>query len=367
MKRILEILSIIFIIIMIIGIAYVQSGNKKEIVQPVSQMYVSVSKIIPESITLTRQYIGHVQAIRSVSVKPYISGFIGDVLVQGGQEVHIGETLFTLQQDQYFAEVESAEAEVAASEAELEKARLYLERVQRTAGKAISATEMDNARTSFLTAEANVANAKARLKVAMVNYDYTTIQATINGVVGNITVTPGEYVSPQSPALAYILQYNPIRVVFYMPDKEFLSLGADVDFFKTGLLQLKLADGEIFEAKGSVLFADNKITENTSAIALFADFENPHKKLLPNAYVTVLYDQNIKDALTVDRTWIHLLPDGDFVYVLRDGRIAKVKIKLGGSLQNRVYVSEGLYPDDLVITEPISNNQIGREAMPREE
>jgi len=367
MKKILWILCGAIILFGVILGFYFQSKSQQDVVQSPSSLYVSVSKIVPESVTLTRQYIGHVQAIHSVSVKPYISGFIGDVFVQGGQEVHVGETLFTLQQGQYLAEVESAEAEVAAAEAELEKTRLYLDRVQKTASKAISATELDNARTAFLAAEASVANAKARLKSAKVNYDYTTIQATINGVVGNITVTPGEYVSPQSSALAYILQYNPIRVAFYMPDKEFLSLGSDVDFFKTGILRLKLADGQIFEAKGSVLFADNKITANTSAIALFADFENPDKKLLPNAYVTVLYDQNIPNALMVDRTWIHLLPDGNFVYVLRDGYIAKVKISLGGSLNNRVYVIDGLRPNDLVITEPISTEQIGRKAVPREE
>ncbi|MBQ4472613.1 MAG: efflux RND transporter periplasmic adaptor subunit [Alphaproteobacteria bacterium] len=327
-----------------------------------NELAVSVKKIEPEQVVVTHEYIGHVIAIQAVSVLPYISGFIDQVLVSGGAKVRRGQTLFILKQDQYLAAIDVAKAQLSQANADLEKARLYFERIEQTPNGAISKTELDNARSNFLAAEAVVTSAKAQLKSAEVNYDYTIIQAPIDGIVGNITATPGEYVSPQLNPLAYILQYNPIRVVFSMPDKDFLNLGTDVNFFKTGLLKLKLPNGQVWTGKGSVKFADNKVAANTSSIDLFADFENAEHKLLPGGYVKVLYEEQIADAIVVNRQWITTHPNGDFVYVLKDNMITKVPVRLGASIQKRVLVVSGLKQGDLLIVDPITTNMVGQRA-----
>ena len=323
---------------------------------------VVVEKVEPQSVTLTRSYIGHVEAIHAVSILPYITGFIEKVFISGGQEVSMGEILFVLKQEQYAAAVEAAKANVSQALADLEKAHLYLERIEKTDSEAISKTELDNARTTFLAAKANVANAKAGLQAAEINYDYTVIQSPIDGVVGNITATPGEYVSPNLSPLAYILQYNPIRVRFSMPEKDFLNLGADVSFFKSGELKLKLTDGVILTGKGSVLFADNKISSATSSIDLFADFENQSRQLLPGAYVTVLYEENIPDALVIDKSALNLHPEGDYVYLLKEGIIVRQPVQTGGSVGQMIVVESGLTSGDLVIKSPVSEAQVGQAA-----
>ena len=323
---------------------------------------VEVQEVSPTSIDVTHEYIGHVEAIRSVLVRPYISGFIDQVMVGGGAAVQQGEVLFTLQQEQYSAAVEVAEAKVVAAAADLEKARLYLDRIQNTASEAISKTEQDNARTNFFVAEANLAEAKADLKIAQVNYDYTQIIAPITGVIGNVSVTKGEYVSPNGEALAYILQYNPIRVRFSMPEKDFLNLGADVTFFKTGILKLRLSNGKIVEAKGSVRFADNQIQSGTSSIDLFADFENTKRLLRPQAYVTVLYEEQMKNVFVIDRNEIYLQPDGAYVYLLKDNIIQKQTVALGDIIGSKIIVTHGLRQGDLLITSPIDPMQIGQTA-----
>ena len=335
--------------------------------QPDQPLTVSVQKITPQPTHVIHEYIGHVRAIQAVSVHPYISGFIDQVLVEGGAEVNAGQTLFILKQDQYLAQVEAAEAQVAQATADLEKARLYLERIQKTSSEAISQTELDNARTDFQAAEATRANMLAQLRTAQINYDYTIIDATINGVVGNITATVGEYVSPEGDPLAYILQYNPIRVSFSMPEKDFLNLGADVDFFRNGTLDLKLSNGEIIAAKGRIRFADNQIISDTSSIDLFADFENPDKKLLPGSYVIVLHDEQIPDAILVDQNLVHMSEDGDFVYTLKNSTITKTLVRVGSPVQQKVIISHGLLDGDLLITTPITPQQVGQKAEPNGE
>jgi len=321
---------------------------------------VKVQYLKPETVTVTHEYIGHVEAIQSVLIHPYISGFIDKVLVSGGAKVNLGDLLFVLQQDKYLAEVEAAEAKVIGAAADLEKARLYLERIENTSSEAVSKTERDNAQTAFAAAEATLAASKAALKVAQVNYNYTQILAPITGVLGNISVTNGEYVSPEGSALAYILQYNPIRVRFSMPEKDFLNLGADVHFFQTGELKLRLANGQIITANGSVRFADNQVKSGTSSIDLFADFENEKHLLLPGAYVTILYDEKITDTFLIDRSWVSLQPDGAYVYLVKDGTIQLVKVQLGSLVGNRVVVDKGLQTGDLIITTPVVNADVGK-------
>jgi len=323
---------------------------------------VGVQKIVPESVVVTHEYIGHIEAIHSVHVYPYIAGFIDQVLVHGGAEVVAGQTLFVLKQDQYLAEVEAAEAKVVGATADLEKARLYLERIEKTASGAISKTEKDDARTAFLTADANLSGAKAALKAAEVNYNYTVISATIDGVVGNINATKGEYVSPEGKALAYVLQYNPIRVRFSMPEKDFLNLGADVHFFKTGLLRLKLSNGEVIKTAGSVRFSDNQIQSGTSSIDLFADFENKNHLLLPGAYVTVLYDEKLQDAILIERGLVTMLPGANYVFVLNDGVIEKRFVELGNFVGTKVVVKKGLKAGDELVITPVSINAVGQKA-----
>ena len=324
---------------------------------------VYVAQLNPTPVTITHEYIGHVEAIHSVLVYPYISGFIEQVLVQGGEEVNAGQPLFILKQDQYLAEIAAAEAKVMGANADLEQARLYLERIDKTGNEAISKTERDNARTSFLAAEANLAAAKAALKLAQTNYDYTQISSSINGVLGNITATKGEYVSPSNGALAYILQYNPIRVRFSMPEKDFLNLGASMNFFHEGELKLRLSNNQIINAKGSVLFADNQITPNTASINLFADFENKQHRLLPGAYVTVLYDEKIPQAFLIDKTWLVLQPDGNFVYTVKDDILHKTAVTLNGFIDNQVVITDGLSQKDFIVTSPVQASDIGHKVQ----
>ena len=340
--------------------------NRKQIISSGTDAalpQVSVIQLTPSSITLTHEYIGHVEAIHSVKVLPYIAGFIDQVLVQGGEEVFPGQPLFMLKQDQYLAEVEAAEAKVMGASADLEKARLYLERIDNTVNEAISKTERDNAKTAFLSAEANLAEAKAALKLAQTNYNYTQITSSINGVLGNISVTKGEYVSPSGNELAYILQYNPIRVRFSMPEKDFLNLGAGTIFFSTGKLKLRLANNQVISTPGSVRFADNQIHTGTSSIDLFADFENKKHLLLPGAYVMVLYEENLTNAFLLDKSWISMQPDGAYIYTVQKDLIQKTPVILNGTTNGKFVITKGISDQDLIITTPIQPSMLGQKVQ----
>ncbi len=306
-----------------------------------------------EEVTLEESYIGYVIPLHSVSVVPMISGYIEQVLVQGGQTVQAGETLFILRQDEYKASLASSEAKVLQSQAAYENAKIYYERMQKAGGKAISQTDLDNAKTAYLSAQADVASAQAAQEMAAINLGYTIITASIPGLVGDVQVTPGDYVSPSGEALIKLIQYTPIRVVFSIPDKVYLEQKTKNPHhpFKDWILKLRLADGSIFKELGSVQFFNNEVTPQTSSVNVYADFNNPEKLLLSGAYVTVLLEKKIEKAILIPQRLVHLEPTGHFVYTLQEDQPHQTPVIIGPAVGSNFLIEQGLKPGDVVINQ----------------
>ncbi len=287
---------------------------------------VHVLPIVEQKVTLEKKYIGYVMPIDDVDVRPYISGFIDKVYVKGGQTVSKGEKLLTIEASEYEAALKAAKALELKAAADLNYAETYYRRVQKAGTKAVAPNEIDNAKARFLAAKASLENAKAAVAGAEVNLKYTIISATISGIVGNVALTSGDYVSPQSRLLS-IIQTTPIRVVFSISDKDYLEEIQKENMFSDEKIRLKLADGSIYSFLGAFRYTDNKIDRSTNAVAVYADFENPQNLLIDNAYVTVLVEKQY-DGVLVEKDRVYLQPDGSFIYVEEDGFIKKHQIKI---------------------------------------
>ncbi len=318
-----------------------------------AEQTVDVITVQPQPVTLEKSYIGYVTPIHYVSVLPMISGYVEQVLVTGGQDVTTGQPLFILRQDEYKAEVESAVAKVLQAEATYANAQTYYDRMVNAGKKAISQTDLDNAKTSLLSAQADVASAKAAKDIAEINLGYTVISATISGLVGDVEVSPGDYVSPDGKALITIIQYSPIRVVFAIPDKEYLTQKAQSGTrpFDAWTLKLRLADGSVFDGTGQVQFFNNEVTPQTSSVNVYADFDNPNKELLSGAYVTVLMEKKIEEAILIPQGFVHLDPSGAFVYTVQNGHITQTPVRLGQAVGTAFLIESGLKPGDQVVAQ----------------
>ena len=321
-----------------------------------------VEKIIEKDVDIEKNYIGYVTPINSVVVRPYISGFVSDVLVKGGQNVKAGDELVILEQDEYKALVDSAAANVAKANADFEYQEKYYNRVMKAGKKVFSQTEIDDARTKYLAAEAALAQARALLAQNEVNLKYTQIKATIDGVVGNVSLTKGDYISPQSELFS-IVQTNPMRVVFSISDKDYLEENEHSAMFDNEVISLKLADGRIYEYKGNFEYADNEIDRNTNSIAVYAKFENPQQMLIDKAYVTVLLAKKYKGIL-VDKDLVNLEPGGNFVYVEQNGIAKKHQAVILSELNNQYVLKNNFLPDMRLVASKITLGQDEQKIKP---
>lgn len=334
-----------------------------------ANLSVRIMMVQPQDKMLTRAYIGYVRPIHQVVIQSYIAGFLNKVNVSGGQDVKAGEILFEIQPDMYRAQSDLASAQVRQAQATLENAKNLYERMKNAGSRAVSKTDIDNAKTKVLTAEAALAEAKASEKIALVNEGYTVLRAPIDGKVGDITATIGDYVAPTSTPLADIIQYSPIRVQFAISNKDYLNdiMQNNNGAFQDWQVKLRLTDGRIYSQMGQIKYVNNAVNQGTASLEVYADFDNPNHILLPNAYVDILLEKNIKDGLFLPQIAVNVTSSGGVVYALSaDNKITSKTVQIGQIIDGLFYIPSGLQPGDRIIMDKIMPYQVGQKATIRE-
>ncbi len=343
--------------------------NKSSMEKPMHPVPVSNSLVLntepiqPQNIEFTHEYIGRVIPIHETYVQPYINGYIDKILVSGGDYVKKGDILLILEQSEYKAQLDAAYASIIKAQANLNNAQLYFERTQK-AKSSVSQAEADKAKADFLSAKANLEEAQANFDLAKVNFKYTFLTSPINGIAGDIALTVGNYVSPSSGPLFSIVQISPIRVRFSITDKEYLQKVAKGNLFKKEEIMLKLSNGHIFPNKGTFKYTDNSIDKSSNSINIYVDFENVGKTLLPNTYVTVLVKEVFNDALKISKEFIYLNAEGAYVYIIKNGKIAKENLTILADDDTFFIVQNTLNTSDQLITQTIKPNDLGKKANP---
>lgn len=351
--------SILGLLIVILGLAFILW------IKPVSHTAFTedesisfpVHQLKKESFTHTKNFIGSVQPVQSVNVVPYLSGFLKEVQVSSGEEVKEGQTLFLLDERIPLADLNQAKEAVSQAYAARSNAETYYQRMKNTASKAISSTELEQAKTEFEAADAAYQKSLAAQNQAQTLYDYTVISAPISGWVGNITATVGEYLSPEGKILATIIAFSPIRIMFAVP----MSNCHDDLSFNKAKLQVGLADGQYLEFDDFHVMRDNQADKSTDSLSFFIDLPNTDRKLIPGAYTEVRFLYPEKGIL-VNKNWITLTPNGAEATILKDGIIEKRSVQIGSPLGNQYWIKSGLDEGDQIITVPVSPYQVGQPA-----
>ena len=321
---------------------------------------VDVMSLIKQDINLSNEYVGYVIPINSLEVMANVSGYIDEIFVKGGDKVNEGDNLLLIDQKQYKADFEAANASLKMAEAEYFNAKNYYNRIIKAGKNAVSASDIDNAKASFLSAEAKMKQAKAEVEKARVILDYTVLQSSINGLVGAVGLTKGDFISAGQTKLFDVIQTSPIRVEFAIPDKDilnnFANLTPDSDKYE---IKLKLADNSWYQNKGKFAYFDNKINKLTSSLAVFVDFENPDNVLLANSYVTVAVSKKLTDVFVIDRKYVRLADDGAFVYVIKNNSLRKEKLNILGYYNNDYVTDNDFAKNDFLVVGNVDNITAG--------
>ena len=121
---------------------------------------VSVAEVVQQPVTEWDPYEGRITAIESVELRPRVSGYLAGVHFREGSRVEKGALLFTVDDREYRAALDSARANTARAATRAEVARIEAERAEKLrAGRAISDEELESRRGELRQAEADLAAA----------------------------------------------------------------------------------------------------------------------------------------------------------------------------------------------------------------
>lgn len=308
------------------------------------------------------EYVGRVEAIQTVQVKPQISGEIAKVSFKEGSIVKAGQLLFQIDPAQYQATVALRKAELEKAEATLAEAEKYHKRVMAANDQAVSAADRDTAESSVLQGKAAVSQAKANLRLAEINLGYCRITAPITGKIGIANLTKGNYVTPSSGALATIVQMDPVRVSYTLPDRDYLDqlelFKKEGSVYKTKLI---LSNGSELDVPGQRDFEDNTVDQMTGTVMMRLRYTNDSGMLIPGEMVHV-FTQPVKSRIVnvIPQTAVMADAEGDYVYVVEaDNSVRDVRVKLGREMGTLREVVSGLKDGQNVVVAGLQNLRPG--------
>src|SRR5215475_9913732 len=170
-------------LLMVIGIAGGTIGCRENTSgSTAAPPVVTVSRPTTQTVTDYLNFTGNTAPTDSVTLVARVEGYLEKNHFTDGSWVKKDDLLFTIQQDQYKAQLQQAEAQLAAQKASLWHATTELERYKGLIKEdAASQIEVDHWHYERDAAVAGVQSAEAQIAIAKLNLSYTVVKAPFEG------------------------------------------------------------------------------------------------------------------------------------------------------------------------------------------
>ncbi|MFJ4455846.1 efflux RND transporter periplasmic adaptor subunit [Pseudomonas sp. NPDC089392] len=354
---------------MSLALAGCSDSTEQDEQAPIPQVRVETLQLQP--LAISSELSGRILAPRTAEVRARVAGVVLKRVYREGSDVKQGDVLFLIDPAPFKADHDSARATLAKAQATLYQARLQEQRYRELVDdKAVSRQEYDNAKASFMQADAAVAEAKAALERARLNLGYATVTAPISGRIGRAQVTEGALVGQnETTPLATIQQLDPIHADVTQSTRELNALrralrAGELQQVGDGQARATLIqdDGSAYPLPGKLLFSDISVDPSTNQITLRSEFPNPDLDLLPGSYVRVRLEQAVQPkGLSVPQRAILRDSAGvpKVLVVDQQARVSDRQVVLGSAQGDRWVVSEGLAPGERVVVEGLQHVKAG--------
>ena len=297
--------------------------------------------------------LGTVTPPVTATLVPQVSGVLTEVLFTEGQMVSKGQVLARIDARPYEQALAQARGQRAKDEAQLAAARVTLARYQTLWQQdSIARQDVDTQAALVKQLEGVVEADRASERAAQLNVGFASIRAPISGRIGLRAIDPGNLVSAGSAGgIASITQITPIDVVFSVPQDRIAAVQAAQRRGRLPVLALDRARSQPL-AEGSFLTLDNQVSTATGTVRAKARFANAGGELFPNQFVNARLQLGHDSGVLVPVTALRTGPRGDYVYVIDDERVARVRpVTRGMATVEQVLIAQGLQPGERVVTE----------------
>lgn len=369
------------IVVALVGAGGVVTGgcDRPGAASPPQPPGVTVSRAIERDVVEWDEYTGRLEASETVDVRARVSGLIESTPFTDGAMVKAGRTLFVIDARPYKAEYDRAVADAAKAEALVRQTTDELARIEslRPTGAATE-KELLDARYNKQVADAGLGAAKANVRTAELNLEWTNVVAPIDGLASRRLVTPGNLVNGgagQATPLTTIIKFDPIYCYVDADEAAILKYQRLSREHKRVSARdepipcwLGLSDEEGFPHKGIVDFLENRLIPGTGTLQARGTYANADRRLTPGLFarIRVAGSGIYKARLVVDQA---VLSNQGQRYVLVVGKnnVAEVRpVGIGALFEGLRVIVDGLTPDDWVIVNGFQFVRPGQPVAPEQ-
>ncbi len=341
----------------------------------------NIITLAPVSRDITYAYPATLDGDKSVNLFPQVEGRILKSHFSNGEFVKKGQTLINIDPTPYSLQVQSDLANVKAAEAALSTAKLQYESQQKLYDKKIvSEYVMKTAQNTYLTAQAQLAQAQAALANSRTNLNHCTLVAPISGVVTCLHDNVGLLVGPSmgEPILS-ITDQTKITAKFSITEDMFTSIFRHNEIVatekgiktKSGLslkdiyqnVQLRTKDGQIYDQVGTFSSIAGTVDANTGSVKCEVSFPNPNLVLHAGNSASVIFSEKMENVLVIPQTACKKLQDKYLVFkVDENGQAVGVVVDVVPTDDGKEYILSDnvLKAGDEIIADGIARIQEGQ-------
>ena len=326
-----------------------------------------------QSTSMQTTYPATIKGVQDVEIRPKVAGFITRVCVKEGQTVGAGQLLFVIDNETFQAAVRQAQAAVNTATAQCNTAKLTMDNNQKLFEQnVIGQYELESAKNSYASAQAQLAQARAALASAKENLSFCYVKSPSAGVVGSLPYKVGAMVSSGStPALTTVSNNSSMEVYFSMTEKDMLELTKTAGSAAAAIAQmppveLQLADGTIYGHEGHVTKASGVIDAATGSVQLIANFPNTERLLKSGGSGSIVMKKANNSAIMIPQSVVSEVQNKKFVYVVgKDNKVKYTEITVDPQTDGVNYiVRSGLNNGDRYVTNGITKLTDGMEIKP---
>ena len=325
---------------------------------------VTVASPVYQEITEWDEFTGQFAAVEYVELRARVSGYLQSIHFEDGQMVEKGNLLFVIDPRPYEIALAAAKARLDEATARVELANRQLSRASELRREDfVAASTYDERAQEAAASAAAVESAKAAIRQAELDLEFTRITAPISGRIGRHAVSVGNLIADgggnQATMLATIVSLDPIYFDFDLSEADFLayqraaasgrlkSTRGGVEVFA------HLPDEEQWTMKGRLGFVDNRVDRATGTIRARAEFPNPDLLVTPGQFgrVRIPGSDPYKAIMIPDSALVTDQSNKLVMTVSSDGTVVPKVVRPGPGydpLGLRI-IRDGLEPTDRII------------------
>jgi multidrug efflux system membrane fusion protein len=341
---------------------------------PPAPPQVTVSRPLQATVAGSTIFLGQFAAVDTVELRAQVGGKLTAISFQDGQIVKKGDPLFTIDPRPFQIRLDQAEAQLQTAEAKSSLADAQLWRAEQLKQTSFGTVESVDQRTADQkSAVAAIETAKAAIRDAQLDLEFSQVTAPLSGRIGAHLVSIGNLVSGSregsgaTTLLATIVSLDPIYLDFDMSEADYRAYQrAHGGSAPRDEVIISLDGNERFDHHGTLDFIDNAVNRSSGTIRARVTVPNPDFAITPGQFARLRVPSE-RPGLALLLPPAAVVPDQSRQVVMTvgaDGTVTPKPVEIGGLYRGLRVIRGGLTANDSVVIDGLVRVKPGAKVTP---